>query len=224
MDLQAFWQGVEQIASEYNIGKHPLAQLIQDGKATRQQIKQFAIEHYEMTVRDSGPYIATGYVNMCKLSAEGAELMADNFVEEAMGAHTHTGGHCALLLEFWERGLGLPKQELIESSASSAARAMNAYFWLMVTNKVKFSGALGVLEGGFSLACEKMYDGLQKHYGMKPEALRFFSGHIEADREHAQTGRKLVEQLLITDRDRQEFLREARCAGELYWKGWDAMM
>lgn len=44
--------------------------------------------------------------------------------------------------------------------------------------------------------------GLQKHYGMKPEAVRFFSGHVEADREHAQTGRKLVEKLLTTERDR----------------------
>lgn len=224
MEMQAFWQGVEQIASEYNIGKHPLAQLIQEGKATRQQIKQFAIEHYEMTVRDSGPYIATGYINMSKLNADGAELMADNFVEEAMGAHTHTGGHCALLLEFWEKGLGLPRQELVESSASSAARAMNAYFWHLMTNKIKFSGALGMLEGGFSHACEKIFEGLQKHYGIKPEALRFFSGHIEADREHAQAGRKLVERLLTTERDRQEFLREARCAGDLYWKGWDAMI
>ncbi|MBM4256724.1 MAG: hypothetical protein FJ147_12605 [Deltaproteobacteria bacterium] len=224
MDMQAFWQAVEQVASEYNIGKHPLAQLVLDGKASKEQLKQFAIEHYEMTVRDSGPYIANGYVNMTKLSAEGAELMADNFAEEAMGLHTHTGGHAALLFEFWEKGLGLPRKELVEASASSASRAMNAYFWLLVTNKIKYSGALGVLEGGFSLACEKMLAGLQKHYGMKAEALRFFSGHIEADREHAQTGRKLVEQLLTTDRDRQEFLKEARCAGQLYWNGWDAML
>jgi hypothetical protein len=100
--MQAFGRGIERIADEFNIGKHSLAQLVNDGKATKQQIKQFAIEHYEMTVRDSGPYIANGYVNMCKLSAEGAELMADNFAEEALGLHTHTGGHCALLFEFWE--------------------------------------------------------------------------------------------------------------------------
>ena len=224
MDMQGFWQAVEQIASEYNIGKHRLVQLVNEGKASKQQIKQFAIEHYEMTVRDSGPYIANGYINMSKLSAEGAELMADNFVEEAMGLHTHTGGHSSLLFEFWEQGLGLLRKELEQSSASAAARAMNAYFWLLVTHKVKYSGALGVLEGGFSVACEKMFDGLQKHYVMKPEALRFFSGHIEADREHAQTGRKLVEQLLTTEREGSEFLKEARCAGELYWRGWDAML
>ena len=37
MDMQTFWQGVERIADEFNIGKHPLAQLVHDGKATKQQ-------------------------------------------------------------------------------------------------------------------------------------------------------------------------------------------
>ncbi|MEW6105505.1 MAG: iron-containing redox enzyme family protein [Bacillota bacterium] len=224
MDMQTFWREVERIADEFNIGRHPLVQKIAEGKATRDQIKRFAIEHYEMTVRDAGPYIAQGYCNMAKLDPLGAELMAENFVEEAMGEHTHTGGHCELLYEFWEQGLGLPREELAASSASAAARAMNAYFWHLMTNKIRYSGALGILEGGFSQACEKMLEGLQKHYGMKPEALRFFSGHIEADREHAQTGRKLIEKLLTTERDRQEFLTEARCLATLYWKGWDAMM
>lgn len=224
MDTQAFWREVEKIADEFNIGKHPFVQLVHDGKASKQQLKQFAVEHYEMTVRDSGPYIATGYISMNKLDARGAELMAENFAEEAMGLYTHTGGHSALLFEFWEKGLGLPRKELEESRASAAARTLNAYFWMLVTHKVKYSGALGVLEGGFSSACEKMLAGLQQHYGMKPDAVRFFSGHIEADREHAQTGRQLVEQLLTTERDRLEFLTEARCTANLYWRGWDAMM
>jgi pyrroloquinoline quinone (PQQ) biosynthesis protein C len=224
MDLQAFWKGVEQIADEYNIGKHPFVKLVHDGKATRQQLKQFAVEHYEMTVRDSGPYIAQAYINMSKLDAAGAEMMAENFAEEAMGLHTHTTGHAGLLFEFWEKALGLPKEELEQSSASSAARALNAYFFRMVTNKVLYSGAMGVLEGGFSAACEKMLSGMEKHYGFKPETVRFFSGHVEADREHAHTGRKLIERLLTADRDHQEFLKEARCMGDLYWKGWDAMI
>ena len=224
MDTQAFWTTVEKIADVFNIGQHPLVRLISEGRATRDQIKHFAIEHYEMTVRDSGPYIAQGYINMARLDAEGAALMADNFVEEAMGGYTHTASHAVLLHEFWEMGLGLPRKELEESSASAAARATNAYFWLLMTHKVRYSGALGILEGGFSLACEKMLAGLQTHYGIKPEALRFFSGHVEADREHSKTGRKLIDRMLTADREREEFLKEARCLAELYWKGWDAMM
>ena len=224
MDTQTFWNTVEGIADEFNIGRHPLVKLIKEGKATRQQIRQFAVEHYEMTVRDSGHYIAQGYISMATIDKQGAEMMAENFVEEAMGLHTHTASHTELLFEFWEKGLGLSRQELEQSSASPAARAMNAYFWLLVSRKAEYSGALGVLEGGFSHACEGILDGLQTHYNMSPDALRFFSGHMEADREHAQTGRKLIDRLLTTDRDRQEFVKEVRCAAELYWKGWDAML
>ena len=46
MDMQTFWREVEKIADEFNIGRHPLVQEINEGKATRDQIKQFAIEHY----------------------------------------------------------------------------------------------------------------------------------------------------------------------------------
>lgn len=224
MDSPSFWREVERIGDEFDIGRHPFVGAVHEGKATRQQLAQFAVEHYEMTVRDSGPYIAQGYLSMVKLDAVGAELMAENFAEEAMGLYTRTAGHAALLFEFWEGGLGLPRHQLEESSASSAARTVNAYFWLLMTQKVRYSGAGGILEGGFSHACEKMLAGLQTHYDIKPAALRFFSGHIEADREHAATGRKLIERLLTNDRERHEFLIEVRCFAELYWKGWDAML
>jgi pyrroloquinoline quinone (PQQ) biosynthesis protein C len=120
--------------------------------------------------------------------------------------------------------LGLPREQLEHSTASTAARAVNAYFWTLMTQKIRYSGAGGILEGGFSQACEKMLSGLQTHYGIRPEALRFFSGHVEADRAHARTGRKLIERLLGTEHDRNEFLTELRCFGELYWRGWDAML
>jgi pyrroloquinoline quinone (PQQ) biosynthesis protein C len=224
MDTQTFWREVENLADQYNIGNHPFVDAVNDGKANRQELRQFAIEHYEMTVRDSGPFIAQGYCSMAKLDPFGAELMAENFAEEAMGLHTRTAGHAALLFEFWERGLDLPREELESSSASPAARAVNAYFWMMMTHKIRYSGAAGILEGGFSKACEKMLAGLETHYKIDPLALRFFSGHVEADREHATTGRRLIERLLTTDRERSEFLTEVRCFGELYWKGWDAML
>ena len=55
-------------------------------------------------------------------------------------------------------------------------------------------------------------------------ALRFFSGHVEADREHAETGRALIARLLTSDAEQREFLAHARCMAELYWRGWDSML
>jgi pyrroloquinoline quinone (PQQ) biosynthesis protein C len=51
MDTQTFWRRVETLADEFNIGHHPFVQAVHQGRASRQQLRQFAIEHYEMTVR-----------------------------------------------------------------------------------------------------------------------------------------------------------------------------
>jgi pyrroloquinoline-quinone synthase len=224
MQREEFWNEVEAIASRFNIATHPFVDLVAEGKASSEQLAGFAVEHHEMTVRDAGEYMARGYISMLDIDAEGAALMGENFAEEAMGLFTKTAGHAELLYEFWERGLDRPRQTLLEASASAAARTMNAYFWILMTHKTRYAGCLGLLEGGFSQACERLFEALQTHYGMTPAQLRFFSGHIEADKEHAATGRKIADRLLTSDHDRREFLTEAACIGDLYWKGWDAMI
>ncbi len=224
MEREAFWAAVEAIATRYDISTHPYVDRVCDAKASDAELAAFAVEHFEMTVRDSGPYMARGYISMLDLVDEGAALMVENFAEEAAGLFSHTAGHAALLYEFWERGLGRPREALDASSASGAARAMNAYFWILMNHKARYAGCLGLLEGGFSKACERLLAAYQTHYGMTPEQLRFFSTHIEADKEHAAAGRKIADRLLTTERDRSEFLREAECVGGLYWRGWDAML
>jgi len=223
MDMDTLWQEIGAVNGELGISNHPLHQMIRDGSANMEHIKGFAIQHYEMTIRDSGPYMAQGYISMSEIDDQGARLIAENFAEEAMGLFSKTTGHCELLHEFWE-ALGLPLSELQDAIASPAARAFNACFWVLMTQKVRYSGALGLLEGEFVTAAENMFQGLQKHYGLKPEQLRFFSTHIEADREHAETGKKLVTRLLSEPSHRANFVAEARCAIELYRRAWDSMM
>jgi pyrroloquinoline quinone (PQQ) biosynthesis protein C len=224
MDAKAFWEEVARTAEERNIARHPLVAAVRDGRATREQLRRFAVEHWHMTVKDAGPYMAQAYISMLDLDAEGAQRVAHNFAEEALGLHTRTAGHDALLVEFWEEGLGLPRKELEASSPSPASRAANAYFWFIASRRTRYVGALGIGEGGFSQACEQMFAGLRQHHDMPDSALRFFSGHVEADREHAETGRELIARLLSSDVEQREFLAHARCMAELYWRGWDSML
>ena len=223
MDITTLWKNLDELNDALGISSHPLHEMIREGTATLEHIKGFAIQHYEMTIRDSGPYMAQGYINMSKLDSAGADLLAENFAEEAMGLFSNTIGHREQLHEFWA-ALGLPESELIEAIASPEARAFNAFFWALMTQKIRYSGALGLLEGEFVTAAENMYRGLQEHYGMTSEQLRFFSTHIEADREHAETGKKLIERLLPEPLHRANFLNEARCGVELYRRAWDTMM
>lgn len=50
----------------------------------------------------------------------------------------------------------------------------------------------------------QLLEGIEKHYRFSPEASLFFSVHAEADKEHSETGKALVERLVATDRERQE--------------------
>jgi len=224
MEMGAFWDEVARVGERWSIANHPFVALVRDGRATRAQLERFAVEHYHMTVKDAGPYMAQAYIGMLELDPAGAQRLAHGFAEEALGLETRTAGHDELLIEFWERALGRPRKELETSTPSPASRAANAYFWFIASRRPRHVGALGVGEGGFSLACEQMLAGLRGHYELADSALRFFSGHVEADREHAETGRELIARLLTHDADQREFLEQACTMGELYWRGWDAML
>jgi pyrroloquinoline-quinone synthase len=53
--------------------------------------------------------------------------------------------------------------------------------------------ALYAYESQIPTICESKIDGLKKHYGFSdPKHYRYFSVHIEADREHSAAERKML--------------------------------
>src|SRR5438046_2855843 len=53
--------------------------------------------------------------------------------------------------------------------------------------------ALYAYESQIPAICESKIDGLKKHYGFNnPKAYKYFSVHIEADREHSASERKML--------------------------------
>ena len=67
MDQATFHSEISKIVSEHRLDKHPYVQLIDSGKATREQLKGYPIQHYEMTVRDSAPLSANMYLRLREL-------------------------------------------------------------------------------------------------------------------------------------------------------------
>jgi pyrroloquinoline quinone (PQQ) biosynthesis protein C len=224
MDTKTFWQEAGKLIDEFSLANHPIVTLIRDGKATRDQLKRYAIEHYELTIRDAGRFLSQGYLSMAGIDEVGADMIAENFAEETCGLLSHTAGHPRLMFDYWEKGLGLPLQELRETSASSASRMFNACMWRIVTLKPRFIGAGGMVEAIELPSHLQLLEGVEKHYGFSPEAGRFFSVHAEADKEHSETGKALVERLVRTDEERREFLIEAKILLDLFKRGFDAMV
>jgi pyrroloquinoline quinone (PQQ) biosynthesis protein C len=202
MDAATFRREIDKLASEFKLDKHPYVQLVHTGRATREQLKHYPIQHYEMTVRD-------------------ADLFGANFAEEALGVYSNSAGHLELLFELWEGGLGLPRRELIESRPTADARMMNALLHRLRRVKPRFMGASGLLEEMEVEGYLMLYEGLQRHYHIDPKHLRFLSVHYEADKEHGKSGHDLIERLVVGTGREEDFLSEARLMMHQFWKGFE---
>ncbi len=224
MDSTTFRTEVKHIVSEYELSKHPYVELVSQGKLSREQLKGYPLQHYEMTVRDSAPLSALLYLKVRELDqAAGAEI-AQSFAEEALGLYSHTASHTVLLFELWEGGLGLARKQLAESIGSEDSRAFNACLYRLLCLKPHFLGAFGLMEEMEVQAYLKLMDGMRLHYGIAPEHLRFFSVHYEADKDHSEAGHELIDRFVTGTGREEEFLAEARCLARFFWKGFDSML
>ncbi|MGH7907399.1 MAG: iron-containing redox enzyme family protein, partial [Candidatus Binataceae bacterium] len=185
MDKAAFHEKIGKIVSEYELTKHPYVELVSRGEATTEQLRRYPIEHYAMTVKDSGPLAALAYLRLREIDYDAAQHMAQSFAEEALGAYSHSAGHKELLTEMWERALGMPRDQLTESIGSEESLAANALFHRIAYIKPRFLGAFGLAEEMEVHAYKKLRRGLEEHYGMKAADLRFLDVHYEADKDHS---------------------------------------
>jgi pyrroloquinoline quinone (PQQ) biosynthesis protein C len=224
MDKAVFHAEIDRIVGEYRLNQHPYVKLVNEGRATREQLKGYPIQHYEMTGRDSAPLSATAYLKMYDIDQKVAHGSAKGFAEEALGLYSHSAGHTELLFELWEGGLGLPREQLINSIGSDDSRAFNACLYRIIHLKPQFVGAIGLCEEIEVEAYKMLQEGLERHYGLKPEHTRFLSVHYEADKEHGEGGHRMIDRFVTGSGREGEFLAEARTLARFFWKGFDSMM
>src|ERR1700732_3465353 len=118
MNEATFHSKIDRIVAEHRLNQHPYVKRVYEGRASREQLKGYPIQHYEMTVRDSAPLSATAYLKMHDIDQKVAHGSAKGFAEEALGLYSHSAGHTELLFELWEGGLRLPRAQLINAIAS----------------------------------------------------------------------------------------------------------
>ncbi len=140
------------------------------------------------------------------------------------GIYSHSAGHTELLFELWEGGLGLPRQQLIDSVGSPDSIAFNACMYRLVRLKPKFIGAIGLMEEIEVEAYRKLWEGMERHYGIALDHLRFLTVHYEADKDHGEAGHKVIDHFVTGTGREEEFLTEARALAHFFWKGFDSML
>ncbi len=161
---------------------HPFVRAVCAGTASLDQIRNWALQDYQF--RRAVPRIAMLRYLACS-DPEFAPRLYEVVEDETRGLRPGSIGHPDMFIEFAE-SIGITRAEL-ESAPLRPATAAHLYYAELIIHTlpwfVMMAAQIGA-EGTFGPAVAALGQGLIKQYGMKPESIRFFTVHVEADEEH----------------------------------------
>ena len=133
-------------------------------------------------------YLSAVHAN-CEDQNTRKQLLA-NLIDEEAGSPNHP----ELWLNFAE-SLGVSEVDVRNTTREPETKNLIDTFRSVCLDESTAEGlaALYAYESQIPAICESKIDGLKKHYGFtNPEHYQYFTVHIEADREHSDTERKLL--------------------------------
>jgi pyrroloquinoline-quinone synthase len=166
---------------------HPFYLAWTRGELSREALTDYARQYYHHVA--AFPTYLSAVHARCEDQATRRQLL-DNLIDEEAGAPNHPD----LWVNFAE-GLGIEANEARTGEKQHETTNLIDTFRSVCGSGATGEGlaALYAYESQIPAICESKIDGLKKHYGFSdPESYRYFSVHIEADREHAAAERKML--------------------------------
>jgi pyrroloquinoline quinone (PQQ) biosynthesis protein C len=174
--------------------KHPFLIAVCNGTATMDQIRTWAIQDYQF--RAAVPRIALLRYLACS-DPEIAQKLWGVVEEETRGMDTGSAGHNELAIRFAE-SIGLSRSQL-ENAELLPATAAHLYYVELIIHTLPWFVVMSIqigAEGTFGPAAAALGNGFIQKYKMKPEDVRFFTVHSEADEEHGSLAEEIAERYL----------------------------
>ncbi|HXG52516.1 MAG TPA: iron-containing redox enzyme family protein [candidate division Zixibacteria bacterium] len=169
---------------------HPFVKAVCSGKATLDEIRRWAVQDYQF--RRAVPRIAMLRYLACS-DPEIARKLWGVVEEETRGLDTGSAGHNELFVRF-ARSIGLTDEQ-IEHAELRPATAAHLYYVELIIHTLPWFVVMAIqigAEGTFSPAAAALGRGFIEQYNMKPEDVRFFTVHAEADEEHGNLAEEIA--------------------------------
>jgi pyrroloquinoline quinone (PQQ) biosynthesis protein C len=169
--------------------KHnPTIDAIESGRLSRDQLRHWATQLYIGNKGHNANILGLIYAKCDNFAARKAII--ENLNEEELGRQSGVmRSHMELYLEFGE-ALGIPRDQLLHSQMSPDATAMVHWMYWLADSKPWYTTLAGISLGSELHnpdAYPRVIDGLRRHYGLDEEAVRFFSVHVEVDKDHGDS-------------------------------------
>jgi pyrroloquinoline-quinone synthase len=172
---------------EKHLLKHPFYLAWTRGELSREALTDYARQYYHHVA--AFPTYLSAVHARCDDQATRKQILS-NLVDEEAGSPNHP----ELWLKFTE-ALGVSDVVVRNTDKQPETKDLIDTFRSVCGGGSTAEGlaALYAYESQIPAICESKIDGLKRHYGFTdPGHYRYFSVHIEADREHSTTERKML--------------------------------
>ena len=178
---------IDRDISEKHLLKHPFYLAWTRGELSKEALADYARQYYHY-VAAFPTYLSAVHAG-CDDQPTRKQLL-DNLIDEEAGSPNHP--------ELWKKfanGLGVDDVDLAKTKKEPETNNLIETFRSVCGGGSTTEGlaALYAYESQIPTISESKIDGLKKHYGFSdPEHYRYFSVHVEADREHSAAERKML--------------------------------
>ena len=167
--------------------KHPFYLAWTRGELSEKALADYARQYYHHVA--AFPTYLSAVHAQCDDQSTRKQLLA-NLIDEEAGSPNHP----ELWLKFAE-GLGVSEIDARNTEKQPETRNLIETFRTVCGEGATAEGLAGLYayESQIPAICESKIEGLKKHYGFSdPEHYRYFTVHIEADREHSAAEREML--------------------------------
>lgn len=207
MTREEFLTKLDALVTEKHLLKHRFYCLWNEGKLTKDHIREYAISYYPHVA--AFPTYVSGVHAHCEDAALRQELL-ENLIEEERGEQNHP-----FLWRRFAASVGATESDLSSSPRTPEIAETIAEFRRSTRSGSVPEGlaALYAYESQIPEISKTKREGLAAFYGIaEPEAVRFFTVHEEADVWHRQVEREALGRVAQTPEQRESALAAAdRC-------------
>jgi pyrroloquinoline-quinone synthase len=193
MDDKTFWDAMAEARKSVGSIRHPFTQLWASGQLSRQQLGDWAVQHYYY-IAPVPQHLALLYMKLPDV--DGRLHLMENIVGEESPADP-SKRHPELLIKF-AMACGKTREEVVDAEWTGdvlpSTRAMAAWTWELTTVRHIGEACAGLMVGleGQLPTLYPLYVAAMEKMGFSDDDLEFFHVHIEGDVGHAQTGLELA--------------------------------
>jgi pyrroloquinoline quinone (PQQ) biosynthesis protein C len=223
----SFVKEIQAVVQKKHSKDHPLFEMIEGGKLTREQLKGFTGQFYLFFPKPFPKPIAT-MLGRCPDDPVLERMWIENVVEEGTGELSGTDSHRGLFIRY-AKACGFTDEELNRVEPLPETEAFLDWREILMYQKswLELYACQGFcLEGTANARMARVVKGLTTHYGFKmgSEDLRYWTLHMSVDEDHMKVGPEAVRKYAVNDQQQEQVRRAVQKTLDIFWLAFDGIV